>query len=290
MSRSFRKAWVRVGAAFVTAVVGPAAFPAPGGSQELRLCSTVDYGLGLDHVAVAVPHLGDAGEAYRRLGFTLTPGDLQAAGHGFRVDLATYSDLEIVSSGDSASRREEERAGEEGSLLALVFPGTLDELVSAVQKAGVNPQVTEGPPAGYVSFPDSPDLSHILIFERHPHPEVSDSLMSHANGAVGIDKVWIQGTARTEDFLLSLSPLSCGVDHHPAGFQGKAVGLALGHIVVVRPNGNPDRFRVLGLTIRSRSDTLLAPEEARGIWLRLKRPRRSREEGLLGIPTIVLQR
>jgi hypothetical protein len=53
-------------------------------------------------MAVAVSDLAEAEEAYRRLGFTLTPGDPHTAGHGFRVDLATYSDLEIVSSGDWA--------------------------------------------------------------------------------------------------------------------------------------------------------------------------------------------
>lgn len=275
---------VRVRATLCIAVFGSGLLPPFGHSQELPLCSTVDYGLGLDHVAVAVPDLVDAAETYRRLGFTLTPERVHSAMRGVRVELPTYADLEVVSFADLAIGPDEGVPGAGGSLLALVFPGTLEDLVSAVEKAGVNPQVTEGDPGGYVSFPDSPDLSHIRIFERHPHSEVSDSLMNHDNGAVGIDKVWIQGTARTEEFLLSLSPRSCGVDHHPAGFQGKTVGAFLGHIVVVRPEGNSDRLQVLGVTLRSRSDTLLAPEEANGIWLRLVPPRRSLKEG--GVPRV----
>lgn len=261
-------------------LLGLAVLAPSGTSQELRLCSTVDYGLGLDHVAIAVDDLSEAEETYRHLGFTLHPGRVHSDSvRGVRVELRTYADLELISPEDPASElgKEylkflDEREG--GAFLALVYPGPLNDLVSAVEQAGEEPHVTSGPSAGYVSFPGSPDLSHVLIFERHVHSEASDSLMTHANHAVGIDKVWIQGTTRTEEFLLSLSPKSCGVDHHPAGFRGSTVGTALGHLVVVRPEGDPSRLRVLAVTLRSGVDALFAPEEAHGIWLRLVSPGR----------------
>lgn len=250
--------------------------------QESRLCSTVDFGVRIDHVVVAVDNLRAAGEAYSQLGFTLTPGREHQNGiENLHLKFPSRSELELLAATnptDDVARAYLEflSGGEGGAFLALQYMGRLEDLMSVARNAGVTPRRSRGPAFDWVSFPDSPDLHHIFFIEYHVSSEDPDSILSHANHAVGIDEVWLEGTEKTEEFLLSLSPLACGSARHPGGFVGQVIGGFLGHLVVVRKGPEDERLRILGVTLRAEpeegSDVLHSPDATHGIWLRLRSP------------------
>jgi hypothetical protein len=268
---------------FLLVILGPCS-SAKG--QESGLCSTVDFGVRIDHVVIAVDDLRAAGEAYSRLGFTVKPGREHQNGiENLHLKFPSRSELELLAvkaPTDDLARAYVEflREGEGGAFLALQYMGSLDELMSAARVAGVTPRRFRSPAFDWVSFPDSPDLHHIFFIEYHVPLKDPDSILSHANHAAGIDEVWIEGTEKTQDFLLSLSPKACGSARHPAGFSGQVIGGVLGHLVVVQERTVGHRFRILGVTLRAGpydgSDVLHSPDATHGIWLRLHFPAGSR--------------
>lgn len=235
-------------------------------------CSAPNALVALDHVIVAVHDLDPAAAAYRAAGFTLKPGRLHDNGLlNAHAKLRDLTEIELMSvpgePTDVIARgyRDFLHGGEGGAFVA--FRGRRDAVLDAVGSAGLQ---AEPLAPMYVVFPRLP---RIFTLESERRASDPDSLLTHANGAVRLEEVWLEGDERLERFLVAVGATRCGVSAAPADVrtagEGNAFAVMNGRVVVVPPadSGRPLlRGVILGRDEAATIPTIHAGR-AHGIWI-----------------------
>ena len=233
----------------------------------------------LDHVVVAVANLEDAADAWRNLGFRLKPGRKHA--NGIRNVHAKFPDrtqlelptVEEPTDGLAEWYQSFISAGGGGAFLAL-SAGAIEGVTETLRRAGLEPTITRGGAFDYASFPPDHSLHHVFFIDYHHPVEDAPEIVHQPNGATGMSEVWL-AVREGSLFLAVLQALgarSCGVDRHPAGFEGETVGLANGRLVLMfrsGPHAYPRVRAVTLITTGTARDRLFSPDEAEGVWIRL---------------------
>lgn len=213
---------------------------------------------GIDHVVIAVNDLDQAVADYAAAGFTVTPGGEHAGGgtHNALIAFADGTYFELIAWKDPDAPtdhpwRERLRAGE-GLVDYALRTADLEVEVARLRDAGLEiPDVTTGgrlrPDGQKVEWQTArfdPDTYPALPFYCHSTNDItlrvpSGEAATHANGATGIDKIFI-GVADLEQAAANYGVVA-GIAFQPSSDQ---------------PEANPWRqFRVGTYTI-----VLIAPE------------------------------
>lgn len=226
----------------------------------------------LDHVVINVRDRIDAGaDAYRRLGFTLTPRGYHSLGSMNHLAIFGTEYLELIAAPPGDTRRPEILGSPEG-LNGLVF-GTDDSagVHAALAAAGV-PVL---PPREFTRPVDLSDGPHDAAFRtvRLPEGTVPDGRLyfchhltrdlvwrdewrHHANGVVGVDRAVIM--ARDPGVWRSLFERMFGAGAVRAIPGGCALAVGLSVFEVVTPDVLAARFGDAAPDAGRRSDMMAA--------------------------------
>lgn len=144
---------------------------------------------GTEHLPVAVQDLEAAQARFRALGFTLKPGRPHA--NGIRNAHAKFKDgsyLELITAPQAvdeltAAYRRHLARGDGPAYLSL-YVSTLDGLATRLADLGARSD------EGTVTFPPGP-LEPFFFGTRAPSPTDQPEHVEHANGALGVDRVWL---------------------------------------------------------------------------------------------------
>lgn len=202
-------------------------------------------GAALDHVGVVGRDLAALADAYRRLGFTLTPL-APAAGGRIRNRCVMlrrgYLELMAVAPGGASATLERFLARHEGAhIIALA----IDDIVRAQERfrligwPDAAPEQSERPidaadPDGprarftHLPVPEQPEARINLIQHQTPRLVWQPRFLAHANHAVGLDDVTIAVAAPAETAMRFSRLAGRPVVPDPAG--GYALDLARGRI------------------------------------------------------------
>lgn len=144
---------------------------------------------GAEHIPVAVKDLEAAQARFRALGFTLKPGRRHA--NGIRNAHAKFKDgsyLELITAplavDELTAAYRQHLAQGDGPAYLSVYVSTLDGLAARLADLGARHE------DGTVSFPPGP-LAPYFFGTRAPSPTDQPRHFEHANGALGVDRVWL---------------------------------------------------------------------------------------------------
>ncbi len=148
--------------------------------------------LGVDHVPVAVDDLGAAQARFQALGFTLKPG--RHHDNGIRNAHAKFADgssIELLTAPAAADplTAEYRRLIQRGPGPAFLSLYVRDMAAAARRLAPLGARDDDGSPG----FTDGP-LRPFFFGTRTPSPTDRPEHFRHANGALGIDRIWLAPT------------------------------------------------------------------------------------------------
>lgn len=223
---------------------------------------------GIEHVPIAVQDLEAAQTRFRALGFTLKPG--RAHANGIRNAHAKFKDgsyLELITApravDDLTTAYRQQLARGDGPAYLSLYVSTLDGLAARLADLGAR---REG---GTVTFPPGP-LEPYFFGTRAPSPTDQPEHFQHANGALGIDRVWLAPSdpVPVERMLARLGgqPQPAAVCL-PACTAARTARAATGDIVILPPSAQQVRGRtILGAAVRvTRLDRVRAVLQRGGI-------------------------
>jgi catechol 2,3-dioxygenase-like lactoylglutathione lyase family enzyme len=225
------------------------AAPAHTSVASAAVCRAPNARLFIDHLIFAVRDLPAAADSYRARGFTIKPGRLHPDGLlNAHIKFRSAQEIEFMSlARDPTSDIAEEYArilsdGEGGAYLALAVPD-LEAAARAARTAGLRPAQRSSGSADFVSFP-SDSAAMAVFFGARSSVIDPDSLLTHTNGAAGLEEIWIQGDEALARMLETLGAVRCG-DVVRTARRGERFGLANGAVVLV-PRAPGRRPRMLG--------------------------------------------
>jgi hypothetical protein len=168
----------------------------------------------VDHVILAVQDLPAAVQSFRGRGFTVKPGRAHPDGLlNAHVKFGTAQEVELMTLAGPASGPIAEgyarilEDGEGGAYLALAGPA-LDSVARAASSLGLHPARPSSGQAGFVSFPE--DSAAMAVFFGGRSSVIDpDSLLEHANGAVGLEEIRVEGGPELIEMLRALGAVSC---------------------------------------------------------------------------------
>ncbi len=255
--------------------------------------------MSVDHVVIVVAELGIAVEAYRAMGFAVTPGgEHEGLGtHNALIVLDDDSYLELIafrdpsawrksSSTSAVARRMGRWAVGEGLVDFALLPTQIAEDVEAARRRGL---ALEGPLEGgrlrpdgqrvawQVAFPDGWDVPFLCgDVTARPLRAPTGAARQHANGAVGLLVV----TVVVQEIERSVARYGAllGVEPEPGGAMFLVGGTTIS-LVSPRGSGDPLHERLaqqgegpLALRLRTRDAAearVLDPEETGGVTIEL---------------------
>lgn len=206
---------------------------------------------GLDHIPIAVRDLEQAGDDYRRLGFTLKPGRVHEDGiRNLHAKFADGTELELITAGaarDALTRHyvEHLRAGDGPAFLGLYAPD------QAALKRRLDARHLTYEVDGLISL-TVPGLSYLFFGTRERSPTDKPEHFVHANGADGLIGVWLATDITQWLDLLGAPPARARACTPQCG-DASVSRLAQGEVVLVPTQRRLVRGRpIVGAVLRSR--------------------------------------
>lgn len=241
-----------------------------GGSDS---CVAPTASLALDHVIVAVEDLEPAVASYRKTGFTIKPGRPHQNGlFNAHIKFFEGTQLELMSvpgpPTDVIARGYHEflRDGEGGAFVA--FRASDDNVLQVSRRAGVR---ADSLGSAYVIFPDLPRI--FVLRPGRSRITDPDSILTHANGAVGIAEAWLEADEGLADLLLALGARDCGPTKPPrvagTAARGRAFAVANGRVVLLQ-TADARRPLVRGVVLRTSGavpSAAVSADRAHGVWI-----------------------
>ena len=256
--------------------------------------------LGLDHIPVAVADLDRAAEQYRKLGFTLKPG--QAHENGIRNQHIKFPDgteIELISASEARDPLTAEYLRHlvrgDGAAFVGFYAPDMDQLTDRLEAEGK----TYDDDGGLISFPESDELRYIFFGHRLRSTTDQPHHFKHPTGAAALIGVWIAADDLTQErrLLTALGAMTAEEEVYTPQ-KSKATVARLQHAELLLLPGSrqltPGR-RIVGATIRTRDlDALrrvlsessqnvpqvvarndgrsifIPPGDAHGIWLEFR--------------------
>lgn len=246
---------------------------------EPAVCVEPGAAVRLDHVTVAVSDLARAADTFRSHGFRLKRGPVHSNGiHNLHAKFEDGTELELLGvdrASDELAKWYEDfiASGGGGAFLALAA-GPVESVAALLRPHGMTPLITSGGGFEYASFPTDHELHHVYFIEYRVAPDDPLEILEHGNQAVALREAWIEVVAGTSlpAALHALGARSCGVVRHPAGFEGEAIGLANGRVILVSRAREPVHSRVLAVTLLGHGSApyrLIPAAAAEGVWIRI---------------------
>ena len=249
-----------------------------------------DSPLALDHVPVAV---GDLDALARRLtdefGFRVAQRASREDGlAAAAIDFEDGTRLELMtveaapSPGDAIGSEADRYAqlvadGGGGAYLALAGPG-LDAVLGMASQLEPDLAVTGEGAGRRAAFPADHPLQAVFFVDPAREPTAPSAAPDHANGAQGLQAVWVmvEDPERLTRLLLAFGARDCGTSRHPEHLYGRAVGIRGGTVYIVDALlwlADPGSAPVVSLTVRggpnSVSDNIILGN-AGGLWIELR--------------------
>lgn len=211
-------------------------------------CVAPAAAVAVDHVVFVVGDLAAATDSFRALGFTIKPGRLHPDGLlNAHAKFVSAQEVELMSlatppAGPIAAGYAGLLAQGEGGAYLALGTSELDEVAVVAESAGLRDRGT-GPTPRFVGFGDASPAGAVFFAARSAVID-PDSLLSHANGAVGIAEVRVEGGPALADLLVRLGAVECG----PVAGGGRRLGLSSGTVVLLEPPPGR-RPRLLGVDL-----------------------------------------
>lgn len=229
----------------------------------------------LDHAVVVVPNLDSARARLAPLGFRFKAGRLHQDNLlNLHIKFRDGTEIELMSvagpPGDANARDYAEllAAGAGGAYVALLAPD-LDAVAAAATRAGLPYRRSAGR-WQFLSFPSPSEARAVFFGSGWLPPNDADSVLDHPNGAEALDQAWVEGGVELDSLLSAVGAVPCDSLSLPDGRRGRAWNLARGSLVIVRPAAATALPRPVGVLLRARERTAMAPVLALpGFWLGL---------------------
>ncbi len=227
----------------------------PASQAQARTCTAPDAAVRLDHAIVVVRDLDTAAARFAPLGFVFKPGRMHADSLLNRhIKFRDGTELELMTvAGTPTSRMSREYAAllaeGEGGVLAALWTRNMDRVRAAATRRGHEPRITRLGAWEFVSLPTLGEAQAVFFGAGGLAVSDPDSVLTHPNGAVGLEAAWIEAGPAFERILHDLGSRSCGEVTLPTGVRGTRWGLERGSLVVVRAQGSRSR-RLLGIEVR----------------------------------------
>ncbi len=248
---------------------------------------------GLDHVPVVVADLERAQADFRRLGFSLKPGRAHANGiRNAHIKFPDGTEIELITATAAtdplaAEYRRLMAQGDGPAFLGLYAPDG-DATAKQLQALGAAPEREDG----MIGFAPSSPLHVVFFGQRQKSPTDRPEHFDHANGALRLEGVWLNGAKAPRNLLSRLGVSSRDTACGPPGRARTVAALPEGRVVFLdKPAPHPDRpiiavsleVKALGETRRMLAgakvraletagcDGLwISPADAHGLWIEFR--------------------
>lgn len=163
--------------------------------------------LDIDHVNLAVGQLEEAGDLFRKLGFTIKSGRLHGNTlNNLHIKFRDGRELELITASEPADELAEEYLeliyrGDGGAFCALRSEN-LAMITKFLGKGDYRHIISKSRLLNSITFPRNSDLRPVWFVDYNMTITDEDSVLSHENGAEGLEAVWISSTI--EDSVLTL--------------------------------------------------------------------------------------
>lgn len=237
-------------------------------------CRADSARVAIDHVTLVVADLESAATAFRsELGFSLKPGTVHPDGlRNAHIRFVDGSAIELMNPGEGIPDALSElyvrflAAGEGGAFVAL-RAGPVDSVLSVLGELGAGASVERGKAVDWIAFPEGHDLHSVYFVHVRSRPTDRSEHLVHANGTMGISRVWLQmrDPTRLARLLAPFGATWCDSTDGSAGGAGPALGLRGGSLYVLPMEADQPRARILGLSLRGEAPR--PPAELHGVWI-----------------------
>ncbi len=241
-------------------------------------CAAPGAAVRLDHAIIVVRDLDAAAARFEPLGFRTKAGRLHPDGLLNRhVKFRDGTGIELMTvRGTPTSRMARGYAAllaaGEGGVYAALWTANMARVRATATRLGHTPRVTRLGAWEFLSLPGLGDAAAVFFGAGGLQADDPDSVLSHPNGAVGLEAAWIEAGPELERLLGALGSRPCGAVTLPNGVVGTRWALARGSLVLVEPRETTER-RVLGVEVRRAASGEAASrvvEPLPGFWLTLR--------------------